>query len=85
VLRPDRRRRQASATRDPEHIYLAVDAIDGAFARCKVAHADFPRGRTGGAPLAEIAQRPWGERSFYVHDPFGNPVRFVERPTMFTG
>jgi len=70
---------------NPEHIYLAVDDIDDAFARCNAAHADFPRGRTGGAPLAEIAKRPWGERSFYVHDPFGNPVCFVERPTMFTG
>lgn len=70
---------------NPEHIYLAVDDIDDTFARCKAAHADFARGRSGGAPLAEIAKRPWGERSFYVRDPFGNPVCFVERPTMFTG
>lgn len=70
---------------NPEHIYLAVDDLEGAFAKCKAAHANFPGGRTGGAPLAEIAKRPWGERSFYLHDPFGNPVCFVERPTMFTG
>jgi catechol 2,3-dioxygenase-like lactoylglutathione lyase family enzyme len=70
---------------NPEHIYLAVDDIDDAFARCKAANAVFPGGRTGGTPLAEIAKRPWWERSFYLHDPFGNPVCFVERPTMFTG
>ena len=70
---------------NPEHIYLAVDDLEDAFARCKTAQADFLPGRAGGAPLAEIAQRPWGERSFYILDPFGNPVCFVERPTMFTG
>jgi uncharacterized glyoxalase superfamily protein PhnB len=36
-------------------------------------------------PLGQIADRPWGERSFYVADPFGNPVCFVSRETVFTG
>jgi hypothetical protein len=36
-------------------------------------------------PLGEIAQRPWGETSFYASDPFRNPLCFVDRPTMFTG
>ena len=73
------------ATPNPDHIYLAVDDIEAAFAKGKAAQANFSPGRTGGAPLAEIAKRPWDERSFYLHDPFGNPVCFVERPTMFTG
>lgn len=34
---------------------------------------------------AEILRRPWGERSFYVTDPFGNQLCFVERGTVFAG
>ena len=70
---------------NPEHIYLAVDDLDDAYARCKAAHAHFPTGKTGGSQLASIAKRPWGETSFYLRDPFGNPVCFVSRGTMFTG
>ena len=29
--------------------------------------------------------RPWGERSSYVEDPSGNPLRFVDEPTIFSG
>jgi hypothetical protein len=35
--------------------------------------------------LGEIALRPWGELSFYVWDPFGNPLCFVSRDSAFTG
>jgi uncharacterized glyoxalase superfamily protein PhnB len=35
--------------------------------------------------LARIEKRPWGERSFYVSDPFGNPLCFVDERTVFTG
>ena len=36
-------------------------------------------------PAGEIVKRPWGERSFYAFDPFGNPICFVEESTVFTG
>ena len=39
----------------------------------------------GGLPMGQIAVRPWGERSFYLSDPFGNPLRFVDAATLFTG
>jgi hypothetical protein len=29
--------------------------------------------------------RPWGERSFYVEDPWKNPLCFVEEGTVYTG
>ena len=29
--------------------------------------------------------RPWGERSFYGRDPFGNPICLVDSGTTFTG
>jgi hypothetical protein len=32
-----------------------------------------------------IVRRPWGERSFYAVDPFGNKLCFVDRATLFTG
>lgn len=33
----------------------------------------------------DIVVRPWGERSFYVKDPWGNGVCFVDEKTLFTG
>ena len=38
-----------------------------------------------GAPAGAIVKRPWGERSFYVEDPFGNSLCFVDPTTRFTG
>lgn len=38
----------------------------------------------GNLPMGQIARRPWGERSFYMHDPFGNPLCFVDEKTTFT-
>lgn len=32
-----------------------------------------------------IVVRPWGERSFYAQDPWGNPLCFVEDGTVYTG
>ena len=36
-------------------------------------------------PMGRIARRPWGERSFYLREPFGNPLCFVDSATLFTG
>jgi catechol 2,3-dioxygenase-like lactoylglutathione lyase family enzyme len=33
----------------------------------------------------DIVTRPWGERSFYVEDPWGNGVCFVDEKTLYTG
>ena len=33
----------------------------------------------------DIVTRPWGERSFYVKDPWGNGVCFVDEKTLYTG
>jgi catechol 2,3-dioxygenase-like lactoylglutathione lyase family enzyme len=80
----DGERRTAQA--NPEHIYLAVDDIEACYARCMAAGARFDPGTLhGGQTLGEILVRPWGERSFYIYDPSGNPVCFVDRATMFAG
>lgn len=36
-------------------------------------------------PAGGILVRPWGERSFYVEDPWRNPLCFVEEGTVYTG
>lgn len=36
-----------------------------------------------GSPGGEIAKRPWGERSFYAEDPWGNALCFVEAGTTY--
>ncbi|WAH36615.1 VOC family protein [Alicyclobacillus dauci] len=34
---------------------------------------------------ASIKIQPWGERCFYAKDLFGNPICFVDDPTLFVG
>lgn len=69
-----------------ELLYFAVSDLEGAFAACRKAGARFsPESPPGVGPLGEIARRPWGEESFYAADPFGNPICFVRRSTVFTG
>lgn len=69
----------------PEHLYLAVDDLERTYIACQKAGAGFDFGDVHGDPAGKIAMRPWGERSFYVADPFGNKLCFVDRRTVFTG
>jgi predicted enzyme related to lactoylglutathione lyase len=61
---------------NPEHVYFGVDDLDAALDRAK---------QVGCRDLTEIKIQPWGERSFYARDPFGNPICFVDSQTLFTG
>ena len=38
-----------------------------------------------GQPGGQMIVRPWGERSFYAEDPWGNPLCFVEAGTVYPG
>lgn len=38
-----------------------------------------------GLQAGEISVKPWGERSFYCEDPWGNPLCFVDVVTVYTG
>lgn len=70
----------------PEPLYLAVDDLEATYANATVAGASFsPDVVPDVGPLGKIAQRPWGERSFYLTDPFGNPLCFVARDSVFIG
>jgi catechol 2,3-dioxygenase-like lactoylglutathione lyase family enzyme len=68
-----------------EHIYLAVPDLEAAFARAKNAGGLSTETGDGGLPMGQIAQRPWGEVSFYLHDPSGNPLCFVDEASIFRG
>jgi catechol 2,3-dioxygenase-like lactoylglutathione lyase family enzyme len=73
-------------TANPEPLYLAVSDLEAVFDACRKAGARFPsESPPAVGPLGRIAKRPWGEESFYVSDPFGNPLCFVRRETVFTG
>jgi catechol 2,3-dioxygenase-like lactoylglutathione lyase family enzyme len=73
------------AVPNPEWLYFAVDDLEAVWAACRDADARFADGDVHGAPAGRPSKRPWGERSFYAHDPFGNKLCFVDRRTLFTG
>ena len=68
----------------PDYIYFAVGNLEQVYARAKelgcLASQD-----VHGASAGEMVVRPWGERSFYVADPWGNGLCFVDDNTLFTG
>ena len=67
----------------PKSLYFAVDDIASVHARAKELDALSPFA-VHGKPAAEVIKRPWGERSFYVTDPWGNELCFVEEGTLYT-
>lgn len=62
---------------NPDHVYFAVPDLESAFERAAVAGCNWIE--------ESIEVRPWGERSFYAVDPFGNPICFVDVDTVFRG
>ena len=69
----------------PEWLYFATGDLEGLFERCRRAGASFETGEIHGQPAGGIVRRPWGERSFYARDPFGNGLCFVDERTVFSG
>jgi uncharacterized glyoxalase superfamily protein PhnB len=61
---------------NPDHIYFAVPDLEACYARARGAEC---------SSIGDIKDWPWGERSFYVKDPFGNPLCFADERTVFTG
>jgi predicted enzyme related to lactoylglutathione lyase len=74
---------------DPVHpaakaLYFAVDDLDSAHRRA-AALGCLSNGDVHGMPAGAPVVRPWGERSFYADDPWGNPLCFVEEGTIYAG
>ena len=68
----------------PDHIYFAVNNLEDVHARASELGCLSTDG-VHGASAGEIVKRPWGELSFYVEDPWGNGLCFVDETTLFTG
>jgi predicted enzyme related to lactoylglutathione lyase len=67
-------------------LYLAVDDLDTVYRRVQEAGGVFSAEVVPDVgALGEIARRPWGELSFYVCDPFSNPLCFVSRESVYAG
>ena len=73
-----------SGTPIADHVYFSVHNLETIYARAK--ELDCLESTTvHEAPAGAIVVRPWGERSFYARDPFGNGLCFVDETTVFTG
>jgi catechol 2,3-dioxygenase-like lactoylglutathione lyase family enzyme len=65
-------------------LYFTVADLDAIFARAK-ALGCLSSGEVHGVSGGAISVRPWGERSFYAEDRWGNPLCFVEAGTVYPG
>jgi len=63
-------------------LYFTVNNLDGAFARAEALNC-LTRDDVHGVAGSAISVRPWGERSFYAEDRWGNPLCFVEAGTVY--
>jgi catechol 2,3-dioxygenase-like lactoylglutathione lyase family enzyme len=68
----------------PDKIYFAVSDLEKVYSRASQLEC-LSSDDVHGASAGEIVVRPWGERSFYVYDPWGNGLCFVDENTLFTG
>ena len=68
----------------PDYIYFAVSDLEQVYARASELNC-LSKEDVHGASAGEIVVRPWGERSFYVSDPWQNGLCFVDEKTLFTG
>ena len=73
------------AAPSPCDIYLAVDELEPVRAAIPAHGGRLATGDVHGDPAGQVARRPWGERSFYAEDPWGNPLCFVQRGSEFLG
>lgn len=67
-----------------DYIYFAVDNLAEVYKRAQALNClskeEFHDQKAG-----DMVKRPWGELSFYVEDPWGNGLCFVDEKTLFTG
>jgi catechol 2,3-dioxygenase-like lactoylglutathione lyase family enzyme len=70
-------------TPGPKSIFFAVDDVDAVRARAERLEVLAPYD-VHGEPAGTVTVRPWGERSFYVVDPWGNDLAFCENGTLYT-
>lgn len=67
-----------------DNIYFSVADLEAVHARAKELNC-LSTEVVHGEMAGDIVKRPWGERSFYAVDPWGNQLCFVDAATVFTG
>lgn len=72
-----------SPTPGPKSLFLAVDDVEAVHGRASRLAVLAPY-QVHGEPAGAVVERPWGERSFYVVDPWGNDLCFCEDGTLYT-
>ncbi|HEY6119401.1 MAG TPA: VOC family protein [Pyrinomonadaceae bacterium] len=65
-------------------LYFTVRDLDAIYERAK-ALGCLSQEQVHGVNGGGISVRPWGERSFYAEDKWGNPLCFVEAGTIYPG
>ncbi|HEX9545292.1 MAG TPA: VOC family protein [Pyrinomonadaceae bacterium] len=68
----------------PDYIYFAVANLQAVYDRASGLNCLSDQD-VHGESAGQIVKRPWGELSFYVEDPWGNGLCFVDERTLFTG
>ena len=76
---------RAAVRSNPQHVYFAVPDLEAIFKRAETVGGLSKEMGDGELPMGSIARRPWGERSFYMHDPSGNPLCFVDEQSVYRG
>lgn len=69
---------------NPDYVYFSVPDLEAVHTRA-IELRCLSEGEVHGKSAGDIVTRPWGERSFYAYDPFGNGLCFVDEQTVFTG
>ena len=67
-----------------DYLYFSVKDLEKVHARA-LALKCLSKDTVHDEAAGQIMKRPWGERSFYATDPFGNGLCFVDAETLFTG
>ena len=70
-------------TPGPKSLFFAVDDLDAVHVRAERLGLLAPYD-VHGEPAGAVITRPWGERSFYVVDPWGNDLCFCQDGTLYT-
>jgi catechol 2,3-dioxygenase-like lactoylglutathione lyase family enzyme len=68
----------------PDYVYFSVNDLESVHQRARELGC-LSTEDVHGASAGEVVKRPWGERSFYAYDPWGNGLCFVDENTLFTG
>jgi predicted enzyme related to lactoylglutathione lyase len=67
-----------------DNIYFAVEDLEKVHARAGMLGC-LSQEEVHDESAGDIVTRPWGERSFYVEDPWRNSLCFVDEKTLFVG